>query len=96
MEDIIPVLRSTIVIMSPLLFAATGGLFPALAGMLNIALEGLMLVGAFSALAAYCYTGNIFIALLAAITASLALSAIQGFVPLRQAFWVCRHNRICG
>ena len=35
---ILPILSSAIVIMTPLLFAATGGLFTELAGKLNIAL----------------------------------------------------------
>ena len=39
-------------IMTPLLLAALGGLFTELAGMLNIALEGLITIGAFAAAAA--------------------------------------------
>ena len=45
-EFSIPLLHNTVGIMTPFLLAAVGGLFTELAGMLNIALEGLMLIGA--------------------------------------------------
>jgi simple sugar transport system permease protein len=51
MGSSLPFLHSAVTIMTPLLFAAMGGLFTELAGVLNIALEGLLLTGAFSALA---------------------------------------------
>jgi simple sugar transport system permease protein len=69
--------------MTPLLFAATGGLFTELAGMLNIALEGLLLAGAFSAIAAVYYTGNFIAGLAAAAIASMALAALLAFTTLR-------------
>ena len=69
-------LHSAIIIMTPLLLAATGGLFTELAGKLNIALEGLLLTGAFFAVAAVHFTGNIAAGITAAILASLALSAL--------------------
>ena len=77
---IISLLRSTIIIMTPLLFAAAGGLFTSLAGTLNIALEGLLLIGAFSSMAALYYTGSFIAALTAAILASIALSALIGYI----------------
>jgi len=69
--------------MTPLLLAATGGLFTGLAGMLNIALEGLLLVGAFSALAAVYFTGSFTAALAAAVFAAVALSALMAFTTLK-------------
>jgi simple sugar transport system permease protein len=69
--------------MTPLLFAATGGLFTELSGMLNIALEGLLLIGAFSAIAAVYFTGSFAAGLMAAILASLALSALLAFTSLK-------------
>jgi simple sugar transport system permease protein len=82
MKSLLPALHSAVIIMTPLLFAATGGLFPALAGMLNIALEGLLLIGAFSAIAAVYYTGSFAAGLAAAICASVILSALLAFTTI--------------
>lgn len=78
-----PVLHSAVTIMTPLLLAATGGLFTEAAGMLNIALEGLLLTGAFAAVAAAHYTGSLVLGLGAAVFASLLLSAVLGWVTLK-------------
>ena len=83
MKNILPVLHSAVVIMTPLLFAATGGLFTGLAGMLNIALEGLLLAGAFAAVAAVYYTGSFTAGLTAAILACLALSALHAVTTMK-------------
>jgi simple sugar transport system permease protein len=54
-----------------------------MAGMLNIALEGLLLAGAFSALAAVWFTGSMAAALLAAILGSMLLALMLAFTTLR-------------
>jgi simple sugar transport system permease protein len=69
--------------MTPLLFAAAGGLFTEVSGMLNIAMEGLLLTGAFAAVAAAHYSGNLMAGVLAAILASLALSSVLAWVTLK-------------
>jgi simple sugar transport system permease protein len=76
-------LRGAVTIMTPLLFAATGGLFCELAGMLNIALEGMLLIGAFFAAAVFCATGSFAAAVAAAILAPVLLGFVMGFVTLR-------------
>ena len=76
-------LRSTVVIMTPLLFAATGGLFTELSGMLNIALEGLLLTGTFAAVAAVAFTGSFAAGLFAAIISSMALALLTAFTTLK-------------
>jgi len=83
MENFNSLLRSCITIMTPLLFAAAGGLFPALAGTLNIALEGLLLMGAFSSLAVFYHTGSLVAAIAAAIFSATALSAIHAFTAFK-------------
>ncbi len=63
----------------PLAFAALGGLFSERSGVLNIALEGMLLSGAFaSALGAF-FTGNVWIGILLAI-------ALGGIVGLLHAY----------
>jgi simple sugar transport system permease protein len=69
--------------MTPLLFAAAGGLFTELSGMLNIALEGLLLTGAFAALAAFHFTGSVAGGIAAALLGSLALSCILALACLK-------------
>jgi len=83
MESVIPILRSAVTIMTPLLFASVGGLFPALAGTLNIALEGMLLAGAFSSLAVFYHTGSITAAVTAAALSGAALSALHAFTAFK-------------
>ena len=65
---------------SPLIFASMGGLLSERSGVMNIALEGFMLMGAFSAAAGAHYTGNPYLGLVIG-----ALAA--GFTALIHAFW---------
>ena len=83
MESIFALVRSGTIIMIPLLFAAAGGLLPALSGKLNIALEGLLLGGAFFALVVYHITGNVTAAITAAALAAMLLSALHAFAAFR-------------
>ena len=76
-------LRSALTIMTPLLFAATGGLFCELAGMLNIALEGLLLAAAFAAIAAFYFSGSFALALAAAVCAAGVLAFLMAFATLK-------------
>ncbi len=78
----IPMLHNSISIMTPFLLAAIGGLFTELSGMLNIALEGLMLIGAFFSVIFAAFTGSIFIGILCGILATLMVSLIFGYVSL--------------
>lgn len=77
-----PLLHSAVSIMTPLLLAATGGLFTELSGMLNIALEGMMLWGAFSSIVFTHYTGSLFLGVLLALLTTMLLAAIMGSATL--------------
>jgi len=77
---LIDFLRYTIAAATPLLFASIGGLFSELSGMLNIALEGLMAIGAFFGMAAAGLTNNIFLGALAAILSASLASMLMGLM----------------
>jgi simple sugar transport system permease protein len=61
---------------TPLIFAALGGLFSERSGVINIALEGLMLAGAFTAAVITFQSGNPYIGLLAGMAAGGALAFV--------------------
>lgn len=64
---------------TPILLAALGGLISELAGVINIALEGTMLVAAFTGVVGSAYTQSAWIGMLAALVASLVFSALLAF-----------------
>jgi general nucleoside transport system permease protein len=74
---------SAIRLSAPLILAAIGGLFSEKAGVINIALEGLMLAGAFTAAAVTWYTGNPWIGLVAAIGAGVAVASIHALATIQ-------------
>lgn len=79
----IALIFSTIRTATPLLLAALGGLYSERAGIINIALEGLMLAGAFTAAAVTHYAGSPWIGLLAGIGAGVAVAAIHAVACIR-------------
>lgn len=78
----IPLLHNTVGIMTPFLLAATGGLFTELVGMLNIALEGLMLIGAFFSVIFASITGSLLAGVLLGIISSMLVALIFGCISL--------------
>jgi ABC-type uncharacterized transport system permease subunit len=78
----LPLLHNAVSIMTPFLLAAIGGLFSELAGMLNIALEGLMLIGAFFSVVFAALTGSLLLGVLFGVLSSLAVAALFGAVTL--------------
>ena len=81
----ISLIWSTIRLSTPLILAALGGLFSERAGVINIALEGMMLAGAFTAAAVTYATGSPWIGLFAAVGAGVAVALIHAVACVRYA-----------
>ena len=78
----IPLVYNAVEIMTPFLLAAIGGLFTELAGMLNIALEGLILAGAFFSVVFAAATGNLYLGMLLGILCAMLLSLLFGLTTI--------------
>jgi ABC-type uncharacterized transport system permease subunit len=74
---------STVRLATPLILAALGGMFSERSGVINIALEGMMLAGAFTAAAVTYAAGNPFVGLAAAMGAGLAIASIHAIACIR-------------
>jgi len=74
---------STIRMATPLVWAAIGGLYSERSGVINVALEGLMLAGAFTAAAATFYAGSPWIGLLAGMLAGALVAAVLAVACIR-------------
>ncbi|MBE7555234.1 MAG: ABC transporter permease [Anaerolineales bacterium] len=72
-------LNSTFRFVTPILLAALGGLICERVGVFNIALEGLMLTGAFTAVVGSYYAGSAVGGVLTAVVAGIALAAIFAY-----------------
>lgn len=68
---------------TPLIFAALGGVFSEITGVTNIALEGIMKIGAFTAVVFTFYTGNPWLGLIGAIVAGVMLAWLHAYVSIR-------------
>jgi general nucleoside transport system permease protein len=75
---LLQLLASTLRVSTPLIFAAMGGLLSERSGVINIALEGLMLVGAFAAAVGTYATHSPWLGLLCGMGAGVALAALYG------------------
>jgi ABC-type uncharacterized transport system permease subunit len=73
----IAIISSSIRLCTPLLLAALGGLYSERSGVINIALEGLMLAGAFTAAVVTHFSGNPWVGLGAAIGAGVFVALIH-------------------
>ena len=79
----ISLIWSTVRLSTPLILAALGGLFSERSGVINIALEGMMLSGAFTAAAVTYATGSPWLGLAAAVGAGIAIALIHAVACIR-------------
>ena len=79
----VSLVMSTLRLATPLVLAALGGLFSERAGVINIALEGIMLAGAFAAAAMTYATGSPWVGLMSGIAAGLLIAAIHAVACIR-------------
>lgn len=79
MEDFftLDLLTRILRVSTPLIFAALGGLICERSGVINIALEGLMLIGAFFAVAGTYWTGNVFAGLIIGLVCAMLGATIH-------------------
>ena len=81
-ELIIGILNIVLISTTPLVFAGIGELVTEKSGVLNLGLEGLMLVGAVTGFITLVLTGNYFYSLLLSIISGVILSGIFAFLVL--------------
>jgi simple sugar transport system permease protein len=80
---VLSLIFSAVRLATPLLLAALGGLYSERSGVINIALEGLMLAGAFTAAVVTHYSNNPWVGLSAAVLAGMGVALIHGVACIR-------------
>ena len=81
-SPIVPIVASTVAAATPLIYAALGETVVEKAGVLNLGIEGMMLVGAVAGFAANLATGSATLGFIAAAAAGIGLSLIFAFLTL--------------
>lgn len=81
---LVGLLGATLRISTPLLFAALGGMFSERSGVMNIGLEGIMLVGAFVAVVGSYFSGSPWLGVLLGAVAGGALALIHAWLCVDQ------------
>ncbi len=80
--DVVKVLATTVAAGTPVLYATLGEIITERSGVLNLGLEGMMLVGGLAGFSATAATGNLFIGVLAALAAGAALALVHAFFSI--------------
>jgi ABC-type uncharacterized transport system permease subunit len=75
-------LASTVRLATPLILAALGGLYSERGGVINIALEGIMLAGAFAAASVTVFVRSPWVGLLAAVGSGLAVALVHAVASI--------------
>ena len=78
----VTILFGALVSGTPLLFATVGEIMSERSGVMNLGIEGMMLIGAMSGFAAWFNTGNLLLGLLVGMIAGALLAALHAFVTI--------------
>ena len=81
-EHWIAIFASTVIAATPLIYAALGELVVERAGVLNLGVEGMMLIGALTAFAVGHSSGSLLLGYAAAVVAGMTLALLFGFLTL--------------
>ncbi len=73
---------ATLRIATPLILTSLGGLINEKSGVVNIGLEGIMIMGAFFAMAGSEYSGNAWVGLIVGILGGMAVALIHAFLSI--------------
>lgn len=76
-------IKTTLQFSTPLVLTALGGMYSERSGIVNIGLEGMMLIGAFGAVAATYFTENPWFGLLFAVFSGGALAAVHAIITVK-------------
>lgn len=80
---IIALLSASIRLSVPILFAALGGMYSERSGVVNIGLEGIMLVGAFAGVVGSYFTGSYWMGALVAILSGVMIAALFALITVK-------------
>ena len=83
--SLVDLLQGSLLLAVPIAFGAFGGVFCERAGVVNIAIEGQLLVGAFAAAVVATVTGNVYLGLLAAPIAGWLLGLLLALFTVKYA-----------
>lgn len=79
---VVSILAAAIAAGTPILFATLGEILAERAGILNLGVEGMMLMGAWAGFAAAYYSGSVWLGLLAALVTGGLLSLLHAFLSI--------------
>lgn len=79
---IIAIIASTLRLATPLIFASIGGVFTERSGVVNLALEGIMIMGAFSAILSMKFISNPWLAVVFAMCVGVLTALILGVLAI--------------
>ncbi len=83
MSIIISLILATIRQAAPILITAIGGMFSEVTGVVNIGLEGMMLMGAFTAAVASYFTGSPYLGILGGMLAGGLMALLHGVLSIK-------------